>query len=129
MIATNLGRFLEKVTEADASSRPLFVTHVSRHDIILGFIAHAQKCKLEGRDYGGAMILSGPVPKHTVMPYIVDMIKTYDLPVLHAPMQTYEIMEAMLHFTPKMHEEDLVRADVAANHYRQHSDVNRILGV
>jgi hypothetical protein len=46
--------------------------------------------------------------------------------VLHAPMATFQIMEAMLHFTPKMNEDDLVRASAAADHYRKYLDIDRI---
>lgn len=128
MIGTGLNRYLEKVMEASANNfnSPLYVTHVSRSDIILGFVAHSQKCKLEGKEYYGAMILSGPAASHSMMPYILDVIKTYDLPVLHAPMATFQIMEAMLHFTPKMNEHDLVRANAAAEHYRKFLDIDRI---
>jgi BioD-like phosphotransacetylase family protein len=131
MVAVEIGRFIEKIIQAEQDnwSRPLFVTHVSRSDVILAFIAHSEKVKLEGKEYGGALILSGPTLRHTVIPYLVDMIKTYDLPVLHAPMQTYDIMDLMQHFTPKLHQDDIVRVSTAAKHYRNYIDFDNILNI
>jgi hypothetical protein len=45
---------LEK--DSRRSEFPLVVTHVTRNDIILGFLAHAQKLKQDGQPFGGALV-------------------------------------------------------------------------
>lgn len=58
LVATGLNRFLHRA-EGLPCNRPLFVTHCSRSDIIMGFATHTHKMALEGRPFEGAMILSG----------------------------------------------------------------------
>jgi hypothetical protein len=51
-------RLFVEMLEKDSrrSEFPLVVTHVTRNDIILGFLAHAQKLKQDGQPFGGALV-------------------------------------------------------------------------
>jgi hypothetical protein len=56
---TGLRLFVEMLEKDSRRSEfPLVVTHVTRNDIILGFLAHAQKLKQDGQPFGGALVCS-----------------------------------------------------------------------
>lgn len=54
-----LNLFVEKLEELREA--PLIVTHVTRHDIILGFLAHAQRLQNEGLSFTGALVITAYV--------------------------------------------------------------------
>jgi len=73
LVATGLNRFLARVQGLE-TKRPLFVTHCSRSDVILGFAAHTHKLELVDQTFEGALILSG-LETHPMSSYVLDMIK------------------------------------------------------
>ena len=57
LAVTGLTLFLEKLgSDTRRADFPLVVTHVTRNDIILGFLAHAQMLKKDGHSFGGALV-------------------------------------------------------------------------
>jgi BioD-like phosphotransacetylase family protein len=125
LVATGLNRFLFRVTKLQ-TNRPLFVTHCSRSDIILGFAAHTHKMELEGKPFQGALILSGPTPDK-LNDYIFNMIKTYDLPAMHVPMSTANIVGRLQGFVSKLNIDDPARVSKAISHYERHIDFDTLL--
>ncbi|KAJ8525293.1 hypothetical protein ON010_g15822 [Phytophthora cinnamomi] len=94
-----LRRFLAKLTAPDFE-HTLFVTHVSRNDIILGFLSHAQNFELMmKRPYGGGLILTGSPSDDQPQDYIMNIIKNAQAPVLYVPTTTFAAMEKITHFT------------------------------
>jgi len=99
LVTAGLRRFLAKLT-APQYEHTLFVTHVSRNDIILGFLSHAQNFELVNkRPYGGGLILTGTPSDDQPEDYILKIIQNAQAPVLYVPMSTFEAMEKITHFT------------------------------
>ena len=59
LVAMGLRRFLEKLRTED-HSRTLFVTHASRNDLVLGFVAQSAEKHMErwGKPWGAGLILA-----------------------------------------------------------------------
>ncbi|GMF36564.1 unnamed protein product [Phytophthora lilii] len=99
LVTAGLRRFLAKLTAPDFENT-LFVTHVSRNDIILGFLSHAQNYELVmKKPYGGGLILTGSPSDDQPQDYIMNIIKNAQAPVLYVPTTTFEAMEKITHFT------------------------------
>jgi BioD-like phosphotransacetylase family protein len=93
MVATNLTRFLERLQinfdeNKDNTRSPLILSHVTRNDIILGYLSHWQKCKALGHEWTGALVLAsgsnpnGPSGVETLQAHVLSTIVAMDCPVL-----------------------------------------------
>ncbi|KAG7395176.1 hypothetical protein PHYBOEH_004157 [Phytophthora boehmeriae] len=99
LVTAGLRRFLSKLTSSEYDNT-LFVTHVSRNDIILGFLSHAQTFELtNGVPYGGGLILTGSPSEDQPQDYLMNIIKHAQAPILYVPMTTFAAMEKITHFT------------------------------
>lgn len=125
LVTTSLGRFLENLR--DKPARTMYVTHVTRNDIVLGFLAEHQRRMAEGRIFEAALVLCGRKGRYDLFPEIKDMIKSLNAPVLHITDSTYKAMETMHHFTPKLNIDDTSRVDQAVSHYEPHIDFDLLL--
>ncbi|CAM9433916.1 unnamed protein product [Hapterophycus canaliculatus] len=123
MAATGLRVFLEKLE--CAPSNPLVVTHCTRDDIVLGFLAHAKNCKELGKDFGGALVLTGL--DRRPMTYVEELLKMHDIPVIISNVSTFDTMDRIRSYTPKLHKEDEVRVRLAVSHYEPYIDFNTLL--
>lgn len=129
MVATNLTRFLERLQinfekNLDSTKSPLILSHVTRNDIILGYLSHWQKCKALGREWTGALVLASgsnpnaPSGRETLQSHVLSTIVAMDVPVLLVKgSNTFQIMQKMDDFTPKMHAEDSKRVQLACEHH------------
>mmetsp|Transcript_5704 Transcript_5704/g.8636 ORF Transcript_5704/g.8636 Transcript_5704/m.8636 type:complete len:394 (-) Transcript_5704:135-1316(-) len=129
LVATGLNVFMERLDHfIRENKRPLMVTHSTRSDIILGFLSYYQKKQIEGIDFEGALVLSGTEKKgHLPSNYIVDMMKTYRAPVLYSGVSTYECMDKIRGYTPKLHIGDKHRVAEAIDHYEPRIDFDALL--
>lgn len=75
----------------------------------------------------GALILSGRPPDHLTN-YVVDMIKTYDLPALRVNMDTANIVDRVQKFVSKLNLDDRPRVTRAVSHYEKYIDFDTLLG-
>jgi BioD-like phosphotransacetylase family protein len=93
MVATNLTRFLERLqinfdTNQHGTKSPLILSHVTRNDIILGYLSHWQKCKSLGIEWTGALVLASgsnpnaPSGRETLQAHVLSTIVAMDVPVL-----------------------------------------------
>jgi BioD-like phosphotransacetylase family protein len=93
MVATNLTRFLERLQinfdkNQDDTRSPLILSHVTRNDIILGYLSHWQKCKVLGQKWTGCLVLAsgsdvnGPSGRETLQAHVLTTILAMDVPVL-----------------------------------------------
>ncbi|CAM9220060.1 unnamed protein product [Ectocarpus sp. 13 AM-2016] len=89
LAATDLHVFLEKLE--CAPSNPLVVTHCTRDDIVLGFLAHARNSKERGHSFGGAMVLTGLDLRP--MDYVEELLKMHDIPVIVSNLSTFDTMD------------------------------------
>ncbi|KAG5178677.1 AAA domain-containing protein [Tribonema minus] len=123
MVATGLKLFVDKL--GALREAPLIVTHVTRNDIILGFLAHAQRLQQEGHDFNGALVLTGR--QDPVIAYIMEMLSAQDLPVLLSKESTFNTMDMIRSYTPKLHKDDQVRLELAVSHYEPYIDFDTLL--
>ena len=129
MITSGLRRFLKKLESSDFH-RPIFVTHASRNDVILGILAHANVFEQRhGKKFEGALILTGEPPEDVPQPYIVELLKTTtaDLPLLFTGRTTIESMRLIEGYTAKLNTADVSRTASAAEHYEKYIDFERLL--
>lgn len=124
LVASSLEVFLRNIRTTDPS-RTLYVSHASRHDILLGFFMEAQTRR---EDWQAALVLTGcedsPPSQH-----ILEILKQGHRgpPVLLAPQSTAEVMEAMHHYTPKLNFEDGRRVQTAIQHYEDYINFDLLL--
>ena len=144
----DLARDLSRVPRPHAGvwMRPLFVTHATRDDLLLGFLAHHQKkmSEQEGSisradDWAGAMILSvgassafpdvedtTPEDKEA-LPYLTQMAIDADAPVVQTELGTIDALERIKSFTPKHNIADTSRVKAAIEHYEPMIDFDQLL--
>ncbi|KAG1706263.1 hypothetical protein DVH05_001411 [Phytophthora capsici] len=129
LVTAGLRRFLAKLTDPEFD-HSLFVTHVSRNDIILGFLSHAQNFELTTkRPYGGGLILTGSPSDDQPQEYITNIVKNAHTPVLYVPITTFEAMEKITHFTAKFNPTDEQKVHACGEHYANHIDFDAILAI
>mmetsp|Transcript_13743 Transcript_13743/g.27408 ORF Transcript_13743/g.27408 Transcript_13743/m.27408 type:complete len:411 (-) Transcript_13743:782-2014(-) len=125
LVTTSLGRFLENLRVKP--TRTMYVTHVTRNDIILGYLGEYQRKVAEGKEFEAALVLCGRKPRYDIFPEIKDMIRSLDAPVLHVSRSTYKAMEAIQFFTPKLNIDDTSRIESAVGHYEPFIDFDELL--
>jgi len=128
LVTTSLKRFLENVRQKP--SRTLYVSHVTRDDIILGFLGEYTRLKRRGVPFESALILCGRENKYDVCPQILDILKDpelADVPIMIAKMSTHDAMGAMRTLTPKLNIGDNHRVEIAVEHYEPHIDFELLL--
>ena len=125
LVTTSLGRFLENLRVKP--TRTMYVTHVTRNDIVLGFLGEFQRKMAEGKQFESALVLCGRKGRYDLFPEIRDMIESLNAPVLHVTESTYKAMESMQFFTPKLNIDDTSRVDQAVSHYESFIDFDLLL--
>ena len=119
LITTSLGRFLENLR--NKPTRTLYITHCTRNDILLAFLAEHQRSIADGNATESALIVCGR-NKYNIFPEIEDMIKASKAPILNVNMSTWPAMAKLGNFTPKLNSEDVNRVDHAIEWYENHID-------
>ena len=105
----------------------MYITHVTRNDIILGFLAEHQRQAAEGKHFEAALVLCGRKPRYDIFPEIKDMIQGLNASVLHVELSTYKAMEQIQQFTPKLNIDDTRRVNQTIEHYEPHIDFDMLL--
>ncbi len=102
----------------------MILTHITRNDIILGYLSHWQKCQLRSSNWKGLLIVAAGTSgsERSLHHHVLDTIQAMDVPVLVAHLTTYEIMQKFEDFTPKLNFNDVNRVSVACEHVCQHID-------
>lgn len=127
LVTSGLRRFLVKLS-SDEYNDTLFVTHASRNDIILGFISHGQNYEQRtGKPFNGGLILTGVPPVDQPQEYIMNIIRSAGLPMLYAPVTTFEAMEKITRFTAKFNPSDRQKVLRCGEHYARHIDFDVVL--
>lgn len=102
----------------------LVITPVSRTDIITATLQkHINYLNEKGIDCEGGMILTGRRP---LSKEILDQIKEVDLPVLHAPVSSYDAIKMITHFTAKIRNEDIYKVEKAIKLVDENVDFNAL---
>lgn len=126
VVTTSLTRFLENLREKPA--RTLYICHVTRDDLILGFMGEYQRKRKEGdREFEAALIICGRKDKYTLQPEIKDMIDGISgAPMMFVELSTHQAMTKINNFTPKLNYEDTNRVQVAVDHYEPYIDFDEL---
>ena len=145
-VTTGVRRFLRKTHFRQSERRerrPLFVTHCTRDDVLLAFLAYYKSKTVPLPDWTmdrdawlGAMVLckgecdmdpARSKEDNTHLPYLVDIARAYDAPVMLTDKGTVEATNVMANFTAKMHVGDKSRIAAAIDHYEPHIDFDKLL--
>lgn len=89
----------------------LVITPASREDIIIATLdKHEQMLRKQQIDYESGMILTG---RHPPSEEILSYIHRFDVPVLYAPLCSYDAMKRITSFTAKIRIEDTAKVEKA----------------
>ncbi|MEC7839007.1 MAG: AAA family ATPase [Chlamydiota bacterium] len=88
----------------------LVITPASREDIILATLEKHKEMAESGLDFQGGMILTG---RHSPGKEIQDEIRRVDIPILYAPITSYDAMKKITSFIAKIRLEDVMKIEKA----------------
>lgn len=127
LITTSLTRFLENIRTKHP--RTLYICHVTRDDIILGFMAEYQRNRREEeRPFEAALLVCGRKGKYQMAEEVKDMFEGLDgAPVLVVEYSTHEAMKLIHDYTPKLNIDDKNRVRKAVEHYEPYIDFEELL--
>mmetsp|Transcript_30920 Transcript_30920/g.64541 ORF Transcript_30920/g.64541 Transcript_30920/m.64541 type:complete len:388 (-) Transcript_30920:77-1240(-) len=133
LVTTNLMRFLENLRIK--SPRTLYMCHVTRDDLILGFLGEHQRRKemIESGDskeapFEAALVICGRKGVYQLSKEVQDMIRCHpDAPVMNVDLSTRDAMSKIHSFTPKLNIDDKNRVAVAVDHYESFIDFDELL--
>ena len=86
LVTTSLTRFLENLR--DKPTRTLYICHITRDDLILGFMSEYQRRKAKGEAFEAALVVCGRKEKYEMIPEVRDMIVGMD----GAPVSKYNFL-------------------------------------
>lgn len=127
VVTTSLTRFLENLRAKP--SRTLFICHVTRDDIILGFMGEYQRQRKESeKPFEAALLVCGRKGKYQISKEVRDMLMGLEgAPVIIVEYSTHQAMEKIHGFTPKLNIEDRNRVGKAVEHYEQYINFDELL--
>ena len=130
LVTTSLQTFLQNLRQF--TKRTLYLCHVTRDDIIVGFLGEYERRKREKGDkayFDSALVICGREERFKLSKELMDMLQGLDdnVPVLRAPYTTHEAMEMIYKFTPKLNINDPNRVNAAVNHYEKFIDYDLLL--
>lgn len=149
-MTTGVRRFLRKAAFRQAEYdelRPLYVTHCTRDDILLGYLAHYKRNEVDDldsltdpptgdrRSWLGALVmcqgdssgLSDHPEDERSLPYLMEIAHAYDAPIMLTQYGTIEATDKIAKFTAKMNIGDTKRVRAAIDHYEPHIDFDLLL--
>lgn len=127
LVTTSLSRFLENLRNKPC--RTLYISHVTREDLILGFMAEYQRRQaIDDGPFEAALIVCGRKDKYELSPEVRDMINGLEgAPVMLVEHSTHEAMQMIHHYTPKFNIDDKLRVAKAVEHYEPFIDFAELL--
>lgn len=127
VVTTNLTRFLENLREKP--KRTLYICHVTRDDLIVGFMGELQRRKGMGDDsFESALLICGRRGKYQLSKEVSDMLANLKgAPVMVVETTTHEATSKIGEHTPKLNIEDTFRVGVAIDHYEPYIDFDELL--
>jgi len=127
VVTTSLNRFLENLRTKP--SRTLYVCHVTRDDIILGFIGEHQRRQNAGeKEFEASLLVCGRKEKYEISSEVRDMITGMTkAPVMVIDRTTHEAMQMIHSHTPKLNIDDTHRVSVAVEHYEPYINFDELL--
>jgi BioD-like phosphotransacetylase family protein len=105
--------------------KQLVITPARREDIILATIGAHYQAQEQGKDLEGGMILTG---RHAPRPSMLREIKRSGLPILYAPLSSYNAMKLITSFTAKTRGGDVEKIRRAKELIEASLDLSILLG-
>jgi len=125
LVTTSLTRFLENIRSK--LPRTLYICHVTRDDIILGFLAEYQRSRKAGdRPFEAALLVCGRKDKYEMADEVHDMLLD-GAPVMVVEHSTHDAMQMIHDYTPKLNIDDKNRVQKAVEHYEPNIDFDKLL--
>jgi hypothetical protein len=133
VVTTSLTRFLENLREKP--KRTLYICHVTRDDLIVGFLGEFQRRRRKGEEpFEAALVICGRKDKYELSREVRDMMVTVDhgveqqgAPIMCVELTTHQVMKKIHAFTPKLNIHDTNRVNVAVDHYEPYIDFEELL--
>lgn len=127
VVTTNLTRFLENLREKP--SRTLYLCHVTRDDLIVGFMGEYQRRKANGDDsFEAALLICGRRGKYQLSREISDLLDGLEgAPVMVVETTTHEATSMIGKFTPKLNIDDTNRVGVAIDWYEPYINFDELI--
>lgn len=127
LITTSLTRFLENIRSK--LPRTLYICHVTRDDIILGFMSEYQRNRRdEERPFEAALLVCGRKDKYQMADEVRDMFEGLEgAPVMVVGYSTHQAMQMIHDYTPKLNIDDKNRVRKAVEHYEPYISFDLLL--
>lgn len=102
----------------ELQANELVITPASREDIILATLErHRESLEKDGKDFQCGMILTSAHPPRDE---IIEAIRQVNIPVLYAPLCSYDAMKQITSFIAKIRTEDVLKVDKAIKLVGEH---------
>jgi len=123
LVATSLKNFRELILP-----NQLIITPANREDIILATLTKHWDVKIANpnEDLKAGMILTGKTPPRQS---IIEALKKAHIPMLYAPVSSYEAMEMITSYTVKIRKDDTQKIEEAVQLVESHIDFDRLASV
>jgi BioD-like phosphotransacetylase family protein len=127
VVTTSLTRFLENLREKPP--RTLYICHVTRDDLIVGFLGEYQRRRQkEEHPFEAALVVCGRKGKYQLSEEVKDMMEGVEgAPIMSVDLTTHQAMKKIHAFTPKLNIQDTNRVAVAVDHYEPYIDFEELL--
>ena len=127
VVTTSLTRFLENLREKPP--RTLYICHVTRDDLIVGFMGEYQRRRKSGeKPFEAALLICGRKGKYQLSQEVSDMLEGVEgAPIMCVGLTTHEATKQIHNFTPKLNIHDTNRVSVAVDHYEPYIDFDELL--
>lgn len=127
IVTTSLTRFLENLR--DKHKRTLYICHVTRDDLIVGFLGEYQRMRKETeKPFEAALLICGRRGKYQLSNEVTDMLRSVQgAPILIVDYATYDAMNMIHDYTPKLNIHDTERVKVAVEHYEPYINFEELM--
>ncbi len=102
----------------------LVITPASREKIILATLHQHEKYASRGDDYEGGLILTG---KHKLSDKVLKLLEKIDIPIIYAPVDSYEAMEKITSYKTKIRIHDIEKINQAIEHVEKYIEIDQLL--
>uniref|UniRef100_A0A7S1N4H2 DRTGG domain-containing protein n=1 Tax=Eutreptiella gymnastica TaxID=73025 RepID=A0A7S1N4H2_9EUGL len=138
LMATSLSRFMN-LLQLPEYSNTLWVTHSSRHELVLALVEHVRKCEAEGTKWRGGLILAGTELDEDGRPraaceqenaddaLVREALSNSSIPVLYIKHGVTHALAKINKYTAKLNADDQKRTRAALEHVQPCLDFDRLL--
>mmetsp|Transcript_54217 Transcript_54217/g.61339 ORF Transcript_54217/g.61339 Transcript_54217/m.61339 type:complete len:466 (-) Transcript_54217:1714-3111(-) len=136
LVTTSSKLFLENI-RSRKPTRTLYICHITRDDLILGFLDEYQRRRSGSAEppFEAALLICGRSDTYELSEEVETMIKDNndnddddDGPsIMIVDSTTHETVTKILRYTPKLNIDDTSRVSVAVDHYEKYIDFDKLL--